>query len=146
MIQASAHPQCLWPGMWLGPRQPDLPAQERSDGEQAGGQSSYSLLSLDGVGGRHVVAGDVARLSRAERVGQPPVSLSECGSRREQRRRGSSVVGLPAIFRDAVLGALEASGAQGTGDQAPRSLPGHAGPHASAKADSDRLCPGLWQD
>lgn len=40
-------------------------------------RTTYSLLGLDGVGGRHVVAGDVTGLSCAQRVCQPPVSLSE---------------------------------------------------------------------
>lgn len=55
------------------------PGESSRDGEQGRSQSQYSLLSLDGVGGCHIVAGDVACLSGAERVGQPPVSLSEQG-------------------------------------------------------------------
>lgn len=40
-------------------------------------RTTYSLFSLDGIRGRHVVTGDVAGLPRAQRVRQPPVSLSE---------------------------------------------------------------------
>lgn len=70
---------------------------------------AYSLLGLDRVGGRHIVARDVTRLSRAERVGQPPVTLSKEGEREGAKEKEPSVVGPDAaIFTGAVLGVPKA--------------------------------------
>lgn len=65
----------VWPAFYpLGPtRDSVLEVAVAADHSR----TTYSLLSLDGVGGRHIVAGDVTGLSRAQRVCQPPVSLSE---------------------------------------------------------------------
>lgn len=76
--------------------------QTCGDRGQARDQVPYSLLSLDRVRGRHVVAGDVACLSRAERVGQPPVTLSKEGERKGAKEKEPSVVG-PMLQSSQVL-------------------------------------------
>lgn len=66
------------PGYWRLRVATLLPTQaHEGQWQRTRSRTTYSLLSLDGVGGRHIVAGDVTGLSRAQRVCQPPVSLSE---------------------------------------------------------------------
>lgn len=115
VIQASIPPLRLSLGCGWGPRQPDHPLRPRREapnqqgGGQAGDRVAYSLFSLDRIGGRHIVAGDVTRLSRAERVRQPPVTLSKEGEREGAEEKEPSAGGPnAAVFTGAVLGVPKA--------------------------------------